>query len=201
MIDLCLLLIGYSTSSKQVQEIVCDTFVANLPRTVVQELEIGSKQSGFTRSLLKAIDVAPFLHQVHVVGPESFEADFLLDARHKLRWKENVARVQRNCVRAAIDQWLLIAKRPSLVRMIGKDMRHMIAGYIWRVRFEWPLPVAPGRELTDSTNDSMETKKEMWQDIFEPPEVPEQKQEEEPKQEGPRRILSAKTKSRTLKSK
>ncbi len=139
-------------------ENVSDALVANLPRTVVQELEIGSKQSGFTRvrlaffvfffhlfekALLSAIDASPYLHHVHVVAPESFEADFLLEARHKLRWKENVARVQRNCVRDAINTWLLMAKRPSLVRMIGKDMRHMIAGYIWRIRFEWPLPIAP----------------------------------------------------------
>jgi hypothetical protein len=130
---------GYNTPTPESLEIVCDTFVANLPRTVVQELEIGSRQSGFTRvgiffscfffwvlkpvffqSLLKAIDVSPFLHQVHVIAPESFEADFLLEARHKLRWKENVARVQRNCVRDAINTWLLLGKRQTLVRMIGK---------------------------------------------------------------------------------
>lgn len=40
---------GYNTPTPESLEIVCDTFVANLPRTVVQELEIGSRQSGFTR--------------------------------------------------------------------------------------------------------------------------------------------------------
>lgn len=163
---------------------------------------------------MTAIDDAQFLHHVHVVGPESFEADFLLLAREKLRWKENVARVQRNCVRDAINTWLLIGKRPSLVRMIGKvlvlcfgalcdgahfclgqDMRHMIAGYIWRLRFAWPLPDSPGRNLTDSTNASIDSKNEQWQTIFNPPFVPPADIKAESPTFAPRRILKSKNRA------
>jgi hypothetical protein len=72
-------------------------------------------------------------------------------------------------------------------------MRHLISGYIWRLRFEWPLPLSPERELTDSTNASIESNNEQWQTIFDPPEIPVTNTPDEPKVLAPRRILKTKT--------
>ncbi len=189
---------GYGTSTPQEGKAVDEALCANLARSVVQELEIGSRTSGFSRVLLRAIDESHHLHHVHVVGPENFEADYLLDARQRLRWKENAARVQGNCVRDAINTWLLMAKRDSLVRMIGKDMRHMIAGYIWRLRMVWPLPQPPMRDYSVlDGNAFVAERSELDASLFsKEPEVVEQRPQEPAKAQPVRRMVHVKGKPR-----
>ena len=147
---------GYMAGSATNQITLSTLLCQAIPKTVIQELEIGSADYGFTEDLLGAISNSRFLHRVVVHGPESVTATFLLRARQMLRWKENVARVQMCGARAAIEAWLLFSRR---IPHINKDLRRMISGYIWRLRLVWPLPRAadPLLELNgEFTVDSMD---------------------------------------------
>lgn len=145
---------GYSVESERASYL--DELLSNsIAKSVIQELVIGSTSFGFGREMLFAIDASPYLHDVVVDGPQNFEADYLIEARHRLRWKKNVARVQLLSVQAAIKQWLLAAKRPCLVGRLPKDIRRLIAQYIWRTKNTWPLPEAVAKNDTPQFADVM----------------------------------------------